>query len=55
MADWGDPELARSAKALAWSEGSPPVELTSSLAARVRSVLPQDEAESPEEGAEDET
>jgi len=53
-ADWGDVELARSAKALAWSEDSPPVELTSSLAARVRSVLPQDETENPEEGSPDE-
>lgn len=40
LSDWGDPKLAREAKVLAWSEDVPPVEETTSLAARVRSVLP---------------
>jgi hypothetical protein len=47
LADWGDARLAREARVLAWSEGVPPVEETTSLAARVRSVLP--EVEEPEE------
>jgi hypothetical protein len=47
LADWGDASLARKARVLAWSEGVPPVEETTSLAARVRSVLP--EVEEPEE------
>jgi hypothetical protein len=38
-ADWGNPKLARAARALAWSEDVPPVQVTSELAARVRSVL----------------
>lgn len=38
-AAWGDPELAQAARALAWSEGVPPVRQTTELAARVRSVL----------------
>ena len=36
---WGDPTLAQTARALAWSEGIPPVDQTSELAARVRSAL----------------
>lgn len=36
---WGDPTLARAARALAWSEDVPPVERTTELAARVRAVL----------------
>ena len=38
-AAWGDTELAQAARALAWSEGVPPVRQTTELAARVRSVL----------------
>jgi hypothetical protein len=38
-AAWGDPKLAQAARALAWSEGVPPVNQTTELAARVRSVL----------------
>jgi hypothetical protein len=40
LADWGDRELARTARALAWSEEVPPIDETSSLAARVRTALP---------------
>ena len=44
LADWGDSDLARTARALAWSEEVPPIEETSRLAARVRTALPaQDE------------
>lgn len=39
LAEWGDPDLAPAARALAWSKDVPPVEKTSGLAARVRSVL----------------
>ena len=41
LAEWGDPDLARSARALAWSENVPPIEETNGLAARVRSALPE--------------
>jgi hypothetical protein len=41
LAEWGDPDLARAARALAWSKDVPPVEKTSGLAARVRSALPE--------------
>jgi hypothetical protein len=40
LADWGDRDLARTARALAWSEEVPPTEETSRLAARVRTALP---------------
>jgi len=40
LADWGDRDLARTARALAWSEEVPPVDETSRLAARVRTALP---------------
>ncbi len=40
LAPWGDPELARTARVLAWSEDVPPVEETSGLAGRVREALP---------------
>jgi hypothetical protein len=40
LSDWGDSKLAREARVLAWSEDVPPVEVTTSLAARVRSALP---------------
>lgn len=40
LSDWGDPKLAREARVLAWSEDVPPVEVTTSLAARVRGALP---------------
>lgn len=49
LSEWGDPHLAREARALAWSEGIPRVEETSRLAARVRTVLPREE-ESAESG-----
>jgi hypothetical protein len=41
LAEWGDRDLARTARALAWSEGVPPVDETNRLAARVRSALPE--------------
>jgi hypothetical protein len=40
LTEWGDRELARAARVLAWSEEVPPIEETSELAARVRSTLP---------------
>ncbi|MDQ3672584.1 MAG: hypothetical protein M3364_09165 [Actinomycetota bacterium] len=43
LADWGDRDLARSARALAWSEGVPPIEQTTLLATRVRTALPHEE------------
>jgi hypothetical protein len=39
LAEWGDPELGRTARVLAWSEEIPHVSATSDLAARVRSAL----------------
>ena len=39
LAEWGDEDLARSARLLAWSEDAPAVEETAGLAARVRSTL----------------
>ena len=50
LSDWGDPRLAREAKVLAWSEEAPPVEETTSLAARVRGALP--EVEEPDENGD---
>jgi len=44
LADWGDRDLARTARALAWSEGVPPAAETTQLAARVRTALPREEA-----------
>ena len=41
LADWGDERLAHEAKVLAWSPDAPPIEKTTSLAARVRSALPE--------------
>ena len=41
LAEWGDRDLARTARALAWSKGVPPVAETARLAARVRAELPQ--------------
>jgi len=41
LAEWGDRDLARMARALAWSEDIPAVDETSRLAAHVRSALPQ--------------
>ncbi len=51
QAEWGDPDLARTARVLAWSEGAPPIDETTGLAARVRSSLPVvvDEEEALEE------
>ena len=43
LADWGDRDLARTARALAWSEGVPPANETTQLAARVRTALPLEE------------
>ena len=43
LADWGDRDLARTARALAWSEGIPPANETTRLAARVRTALPREE------------
>ena len=43
LADWGDRDLARTARALAWSEGVPPAKETTRLAARVRTALPREE------------
>lgn len=42
--EWGDDELARSARVLAWSEDEPAVEDTTGLAARVRATLEEEEA-----------
>jgi hypothetical protein len=39
---WGDDELAGAAKVLAWSAGTPRVEQTAELAARVRAELEQE-------------
>lgn len=50
LADWGDRELARTARALAWSEDVPPIDETTGLAARVRTALPVREEQS-ENGA----
>jgi len=44
LADWGDRDLARTARALAWSEGVPPIERTTQLATRVRTALPLEES-----------
>jgi hypothetical protein len=41
LAEWGDRDLARTARALAWSKGVPPVVETTRLAARVRAELPE--------------
>jgi hypothetical protein len=41
LAEWGDRDLARTARALAWSKGVPPVDETTRLAARVRAELPE--------------
>ena len=41
LAEWGDRDLARTARALAWSQGIPPVVETTRLAARVRAELPE--------------
>jgi hypothetical protein len=54
LEDWGDRDLARTARALAWSEEVPPIEETTRLAARVRSALPVRE-ESMENGGGDAT
>jgi hypothetical protein len=50
LSEWGDSKLAREARVLAWSEDVPPVEQTTSLAARVRDVLP--EVEEPSENGD---
>ena len=50
LSEWGDSKLAREARVLAWSEDVPPVEMTTSLAARVRSALP--EVEEPSENGD---
>lgn len=39
LGEWGDPDLSRTARILAWSEHAPAAEETSDLAARVRSTL----------------
>jgi len=49
LSEWGDRQLAGTARALAWSEDVPPVAETSRLAARVRSALPH-EVENAENG-----
>ena len=52
LAEWGDPTLARAARALAWSEDIPPVHETTGLAARVRAALDEKrEAEEEEVGS----
>ncbi len=40
--EWGDADLAQTARVLAWSEGVPGVEQTNALAARVRAELEQE-------------
>ena len=49
LAEWGDERLAHEAKVLAWSPDAPPIEKTTSLAARVRSALPEVEEPDDEE------
>jgi hypothetical protein len=49
LAEWGDPTLARAARALAWSEDIPPVHETTGLAARVRAALDEKRAAEEEE------
>lgn len=44
LAAWGDRDLARLARALAWSEGVPPIQETIQLAIRVRTALPREES-----------
>jgi hypothetical protein len=44
LAEWGDDDLARSARVLAWSEHEPAIEETTGLAARVRETLEEEEA-----------
>jgi hypothetical protein len=39
LAEWGDPDLARTARVLAWSAHDPVAEETSDLASRVRTTL----------------
>ena len=39
LAEWGDTDLASTARSLAWSEGVPPVSETNALAARVRASI----------------
>jgi hypothetical protein len=41
LAEWGDPDLARTARGLAWSRDVPPVAETAGLAARVRASVPE--------------
>ena len=53
LEEWGDTELARAARDLAWSESNPAVEQTSNLATRVRDSLALEELFD-EEVAEDE-
>lgn len=43
LADWGDRDLARRARALAWSEDVPPIRETTQLATRVRTALPRED------------
>ena len=43
LAEWGDEDLARAARNLAWSEHAPAVEHTSGLATRVRATLDLEE------------
>lgn len=42
LEEWGDDELSAAAKVLAWSAGTPRVEQTAALAARVRAELEQE-------------
>jgi hypothetical protein len=44
LAEWGDPDLARTARVLAWSEGVPRISETSRLAARVRTAIDESNA-----------
>jgi hypothetical protein len=50
LAEWGDEDLARSARILAWSEVEPAVEETAGLAARVRATLEEEIAAEAAEG-----
>jgi hypothetical protein len=52
LAEWGDRDLARRARALAWSKGIPPVAQTVALAERVRASLPPPEPEPETEDSE---
>jgi hypothetical protein len=50
LEEWGDRDLARAARVLAWSEGAPGVDQTTALADRVRAELDEELLERAERG-----